>query len=58
MKLFPLTFRLGILDEDFQMWCEAFAKAYPRGRYGGKQRGFTIVRWDGDENLSRNKDQL
>lgn len=53
MRLFPITFRLGSLREDFQMWCEAFSKSYPRGRYGGKQRGFTIVKWDGDENLRR-----
>ncbi|WP_145307444.1 hypothetical protein [Gimesia fumaroli] len=55
MELFPITFRYGNLNEDFQMWCEAFSKTYPRGRYGGRQRGFAIVRWDGFRELALRK---
>lgn len=53
MDLFPITFRYGDLDEDFQMWCEEFSKAFPRGRYGGKKRGYAVVRWDGFREISR-----
>lgn len=56
MELFPITFQYGNLREDFQMWCEVFAKINQRGRRGGKPRGFAIIRWDGFNNISRIKE--
>lgn len=53
MRLFPLVIQFGNQRNDFQIWCAEFARQYQRGTCGGKPRGFTIIHWNGSEEISK-----